>query len=60
MQPGPSRKTPETLAKDKFFLLPYNHSRQPVDISLLSLFVVHRHVARATKKGGYRGVTLSR
>ena len=29
-----------------------NHFRQTVDIFLLSLCVIHRHVARATKKGG--------
>ena len=29
-----------------------NHFRQTVDIFLLSLCVIHRHVARATTKGG--------
>ena len=32
MQPEPSQKKPEILAKATFFLLQYNHSRQTVDI----------------------------
>ena len=54
MQPELQKKPeePEILATVTFFLPQYNNSRQTVDIFLLSLCVIHRHVARATKKGG--------